>query len=96
MTYFEVTDDRISKKYHGDIEVGTDLPTGNKDVTGQGDEIYKSEIENVRIKNQLCGSIQDLTKANPSFAAGLETAKEAVACAENDKNAAKAALDAAK
>ncbi|MBQ7259832.1 MAG: hypothetical protein IJR19_00595, partial [Lachnospiraceae bacterium] len=59
-------------------------------------EIYKGEVENVRIKNQLCGSIQDLTKANPSFASGLEAAKEAVACAENDKDAAKAALDAAK
>ncbi len=59
-------------------------------------EIYKSEVENVRIKNQLCGSIQDLTKVNPSFASGLEAAKEAVACAENDKNNAKAALDAAK
>ena len=59
-------------------------------------EIYKGQVENVRIKNQLCGSIQDLTKANPSFASGLESAKEAAACAEADKDAAKAALDAAK
>ena len=59
-------------------------------------EIYKSEVENVRIKNQIVGSIQDLTKANPSFASGLDAAKEAAACAENDKNNAKAALDASK
>ena len=26
VTYFEVTDDRISKKYHGDVEVGKSLP----------------------------------------------------------------------
>ena len=38
MTYFEVTSDRISKKYHGDIEVGMDLPSIN------GDGIYKSEF----------------------------------------------------
>ncbi|MCR4654946.1 MAG: hypothetical protein K5770_01735 [Lachnospiraceae bacterium] len=59
-------------------------------------EIYKSEVENVRIKNQLVGSIQDLTKVNPSFAAGVEAAQESLACAQNDCAGAKAALDASK
>ena len=59
-------------------------------------EIYKGSVENVRIKNQLVGSIQDLTKANPSFAAGVEAAQESLACAQNDSANAKAALDASK
>ncbi|HAG68525.1 MAG TPA: hypothetical protein DCL38_00965 [Lachnospiraceae bacterium] len=59
-------------------------------------EIYKGSVENLRIKKQLCGSIQDLTKVNPSFEAGVEAAKEAVACAEVDKDAAKAAYEASK
>ena len=59
-------------------------------------EIYKSSVENVRIKNQLVGSIQDLTKVNPSFAAGVDSAKEAAAHAANDRDNAKAALDASK
>ena len=44
VTYFEVTDDRISKKYQDGVEVGSDLPTINKDVEGKGDGIYKSEF----------------------------------------------------
>ncbi|MCR5791513.1 MAG: hypothetical protein K6G83_16675 [Lachnospiraceae bacterium] len=59
-------------------------------------EIYKSSVENVRIKNQLLGSIQDLTKANPSFASGVDAAKDSLACAQNDSANAKAALDASK
>ena len=59
-------------------------------------EIYKSSVENVRIKNQLLGSINDLTKANPSFAAGVEEAQRSLECAQNDSANAKAALDASK
>ncbi len=59
-------------------------------------EIYKGTVENVRIKNQLVGSIQDLTKANPAFAAGVDAAKDSLECAKNDSANAKAAYEASK